>query len=260
MEGGGLNYREWGSGVSVVLVHGFPFDGAIWEATLARLSDVARVLAPDLPGFGGSAAGDGQASMESYAEALAGWLEGLGLDRVVLAGHSMGGYVAFAFARKYPHLLKGFLPVCTRPGPDSDTAREGRYKQAEAVAEEGPQAVVDAMLPRLFSPDSYDTKPDLVEQVKHVMLRQSPDSIRAALFAMASRPDSTPFLPSIEVPCLVISGADDAIIPAGEAEALLRHLRGAEGAVIPASGHMPMLENPAEFDDALRQFLAGIGA
>lgn len=255
-----LNYRESGTGTPLVLVHGFPFDSAIWKQTLDGLSDVAHVLAPDLPGFGGSqGAGQGdEVSIEGYADALAKWVSDLQLGRIMLAGHSMGGYVTFAFARRHPEMLIRLIPVCTRPGADSDTAREGRYKLAAAVKEKGPQAVVDAMMPKLFAEGTEENNATLVDQVRDNMLHQPSASLQAAILAMAARPDATPSLGSIEVPVLVVSGAEDAIIPADEADAMVTQIKGARPVIIQNAGHLPMLENPAEFNAALRDFLGTI--
>ena len=122
-----INHEERGEGVAVVLLHGFPFDHTIWRAQLEGVSEVARVLAPDLPGFGESAPlADAEATMDRYANQLLEWANEVGLDRFVLVGHSMGGYIAFALARIHPERLLGLGLICTRPGPDTDQAREGR--------------------------------------------------------------------------------------------------------------------------------------
>lgn len=243
---------------SLVLLHGFPFDAQIWRGQIDSIRDVARVYAPDLPGFGGSPtlAEGVEASMDAYADAVADWARDVGLDGLVLGGHSMGGYVALAFARKYPEMLRGLVLICTRPGPDTEAAREGRYKLIAEVEERGAQAVVDAMLPKLFAPDTAKRHPEVVDATLETMLRQSPQGITAALRAMAGRPDSTRNLSEIAVPTLIITGAQDAIIPAPEAEAMLAHLPGALHISIDAAGHMPMLENPSDFDSALFSFLS----
>src|SRR6185503_4694548 len=103
-----------------------------------------------LPGFGAAPSLSGEPTMDAYADAIAEWARGQGLGSFILGGHSMGGYVALAFVRRHLKMLSGLALICTRPGPDSEAGREGRYKQIEEVHKRGPQAVVDAMLPKLI--------------------------------------------------------------------------------------------------------------
>jgi 3-oxoadipate enol-lactonase len=253
-----LHYADSGLGDALVLVHGFPFDGKMWSEQLDALSEDVRVLAPDLPGFGESSPLPGKAedaTVGDYAAELAGWARDMGITRLTLAGHSMGGYVAMAFARLYPDMLARLVLVCTRPGPDTVEGRKGRYKTAKDVKERGPQAVVDSMLPKLVSEATRQSKPEVVEHVEEIMQRQSVEGIVAALYAMASRPDSGPSLEQVEVPTLIITGTDDTIIPAGEADKLLDLIPGSRHVAIPDTAHMPMLEDPEAFNDALREFL-----
>jgi pimeloyl-ACP methyl ester carboxylesterase len=215
-----------------------------------------RVIAPDIPGFGRSPALPGEeASMYAYADAIADWAKSEGLQKFALAGHSMGGYVAFAFARRHAEMLSGLVLICTRPGPDSEAGKEGRYKLIDEVRERGPQAVVDAMLPKLFAPATAENNPELVDETRQMMLRQSKVGIAAALAAMANRPDSTGGLDDIQVPTLIITGAEDAIIPAPEAEGMLSRIDGAKHVAIEGAGHMAMLEKPKAFNKALKAFV-----
>ncbi len=255
-----LHSIERGEGTPLVLIHGFPFDHALWKEQLhGAASDEARIIAPDLPGFGRSHHLDGsKASMETYADAIADWAKGEGLGRFALAGHSMGGYIALAFARRHMAMLSGLLLVCTRPGPDSEAGKEGRYKLIAEVEKHGPQAVVDAMLPKLFAPQTYEQQPEVVEETRQMMLRQNTEGIIAAIRSMAERPHSTQGLASIQVPTLIITGAEDAIIPAPEAQGMLAHLPNAKHVIIEGGGHMAMLENANAFNKALKAFIHGL--
>ena len=185
------------------------------------------------------------------------WANQVGLDRFVLAGHSMGGYIAFAFARHHGRMLAGLGLICTRPGPDSEQAKQARYAQIAQAQERGPQAVVEAMHPRLFAPQTRENNPGLVEQVREIMLRQSVPGIVSALLAMASRPDSSPLLPDIAVPTLVVSGSEDAIIPAEEVDLMAAAIPGARQEKIEAAGHMLMMEQPGVLNALLRDLARG---
>ncbi|HUS14837.1 MAG TPA: alpha/beta hydrolase [Chloroflexia bacterium] len=252
-----VHHTEAGQGLPLVLVHGFPFDGTIWAAQLAALGDVARLLVPDLPGFGHSTPLPGPpeaARIEHYAAALLAWADGLGLASFTLAGHSMGGYVALAVARLAPARLAGLVLVGSRAGADTSDGVARRYALAAAVAEHGPIAAVDAMLPRLLgSPYSRQTA-----QVREIMLRQSTSGLLPAIYAMATRPDSTAALATIAAPALLLAGTDDATIPPSESELMRDHLRSAAYVEIPGAGHVPMLEAPEAVNAALRPFVAGL--
>jgi pimeloyl-ACP methyl ester carboxylesterase len=253
-----LAYDERGSGTPLVLLHGFPFDRSIWQAQLDEVGKTARVLAPDLPGFGASPPlAGGEPSIAGYAVQIANWADSVGLRRFALAGHSMGGYIALAFAGAYADRLTGLGLICTRPGPDTEQAREGRYKQIEGVWDRGPQVVVDAMLPRLFSPATREKQPELIDRIREVMLRQTAGGIVAALRAMAGRPDTTRILPNIAVPTLVVSGADDVIIPSQDADLMAAMIPGARQVIIGSAGHLPMLEQPDKLSDVLSDLARG---
>jgi 3-oxoadipate enol-lactonase len=250
-----LNYEETGAGLPVVLIHGFPFDHTIWQAQLEGLGEVARMIGVDVPGFGGSKPLEGKATINGYADAIADWAEKLELGRFVLAGHSMGGYIALAFVRRHSEMLAGLVLVCTKSGADTEEARQNRYKQAEEVKERGPQVVVEAMLPKLLAPNTYESKPEIERRLRTIMLRQKPEGIVAALHAMAARDDSTDFLDSIRVPTLVLAGAEDKIIPPTEGEKLAERIKNARYEAIEGTAHMPMMEDPTALNRALAGFL-----
>lgn len=253
-----LNYVEQGGGTPVVLLHGFPFDHRIWEEQLNEVSKVARVLAPDLPGFGRSATlGDTEPTMDDYAEQVFLWANELGLGKFALVGHSMGGYIAFAFVRHHADMLSGLGLICTRPGSDSEQARRNRYTQIEETWQRGPQVVTDAMLPKLFSQETKDKKPLLIDRTRSIMLAQETAGIVSALRAMAERPDSTSILGGIQVPTLVVSGADDVIIPQQDVDLMAAQIPGARQERIQGAAHMPMMERPDKLNDMLCDLARG---
>ncbi len=258
MPGTRLHYEERGQGEPVVLVHGFPFDHTIWQQQIEDLSRVARVLAVDLPGFGQSEPlGDTQPTMEDYANTLVLWAGQVGLDRFVLVGHSMGGYIALAMMRHFPEMISGLGLVCTRASADTPEARESRYKLIKELWDRGPQAVVDSMLKRLFAPQTLEEHPDVVARIQEVMMRQPVGGMVQALQAMAGRPDSTPLLPLIKAPTLVVSGEHDAIIPGQEVDLMTANIPGAVHEVIRGAGHMPMVEQPDKLSAVLGQLASG---
>ncbi len=244
--------------VPVLLIHGFPLSSSLWDFQIDGLADIARVIAPDLRGFGLSESTLPPASVETYASDCARLLDHLGMDGpVVVAGLSMGGYIAFEFCRRYPERVGGLILASTKAGADSAEAKAGRDKTAATVTAEGVKAVADGMLPKLLAPASYDADPELVTFVRDMMLTSSVDGVVGALAAMRDRPDSTPDLPKIDLPTLVIHGHDDQLIPVKEAELMAGAIPDSEMVVMPGAGHLPNLEWPDVFNEVVREFLEG---
>lgn len=255
-----MHYEDRGAGVPVLLVHGFPLDHTMWAAQIDALAAVARVIAPDLRGFGRTPLARGDAErgivMDEYADDLAELLDVLAVDEpVVLVGFSMGGYIAWQFVRKYSKRLRALVACDTRAGADTDEARAGRLKMAEHVAEWGSARVAEIMLPKLFAPPTFQARPEVVEAARTLIERTSPDGIAAAQRGMAARPDMHDFLPSIQVPTLVLVGEHDAISPPAEMKAIADAISGAEYAEIPEAGHMTTTENPAAVNATVMRFV-----
>jgi pimeloyl-ACP methyl ester carboxylesterase len=262
---GELAYIDRGSGAPVLLVHGFPLDHTMWDSQIETLSQHSRVLAPDLRGFGKSPLGPldatGGISMERYADDLAEFLEALSIgpdQPVIFVGLSMGGYIAWQFVRKYVSRLRGLALLDTRSLADTDEARAGRIKMAENVAEWGSARVAEMMGPKLVAAAVYKANSQVITDLRRVVTNTSPAAIAAAQRGLAARPDMTSFLPKIDVPALVVVGIEDAISPPAEMQAIAGAIPGAEYVVIPDSGHMTTMENPAAVNAALSRFIATV--
>ncbi|MBX6364070.1 MAG: alpha/beta fold hydrolase, partial [Gemmatimonadetes bacterium] len=214
-----MEWRESGRGEAVLLVHGFPLSSALWEEQLRAVPDGWRFIAPDLPGFGASRLdAAGPLTMDGLAYRLVTLLEELGLRRAVVCGLSMGGYIALALWRRHPARVRALVLANTRASADTPSARATRLEDAARVRREGTAALIESMIPRLLPEATRRQKPDLVERLRAMMRAASPEAVAAALEGMAERPDSTPMLHTIEVPALVVAGADDAIIPLADAQ------------------------------------------
>jgi pimeloyl-ACP methyl ester carboxylesterase len=253
-----MHVTDKGTGTpAVILLHGFPLDSRMWAAQLEAISAKHRVLAPDLPGFGKSQP-PAPFTMESLADAvhaMAG--EKLGPNpSFVLAGLSMGGYVSFAYARKYPQTLRGLILVDTKSDADTPEAREGRDKMIATAREKGATAIGDAMQPKLLGPDTGKTRPQIVKKLREMTDSQSPLTLEHALTAMKGRENQTPHLGSIKVPTLIIVGDADAITPPAVAGQMKAGIPKAELAVIRGAGHMSPMEQPEQVNAAMSRFLA----
>ncbi len=248
-----LAYVEQGRGTPVVLLHAFPLSSAMWQAEAGWLADRARVITPDLFGFGRSP----RLEPPSIAGMATGVLELL--DRltprqpVVLGGLSMGGYVAFEVIRQAPQRVKGLALCSTRAAADTPAQRQGRLELIQRIRREGFDAAAQAK--RLLGPTTLASRPAVVERVTQLIGTATPEGISDALLAMANRRDSTDLLGSIVCPTLVIAAEEDAVIPMAESIAMAAAIPGAKIARIAASGHLVNLEQPAPFRAALEPFV-----
>jgi pimeloyl-ACP methyl ester carboxylesterase len=244
---------------AAVLIHAFPLAASMWEPQLKAAPAGWRLVAPDLRGFGGSTAADpdtDQASITDYAADVVDVLAELGIDRAVIGGLSMGGYVTFALLRRTPALATAVVLADTRAGADSLEARATRRSLLAVLEREGAAGVAREVIPRLLGPAAHLDRPDLESVLRRLIKQQSAEAIRGAIARLMDRPDSTPMLPDIRVPALVVVGSDDQVTPPSEAERLASEIPHAELVVIPRSGHLSSLEQPDEFSAALARFLS----
>ncbi len=247
-------YTDEGKGPALFFVHGFPLNRGTWSRQVGAFKAKHRIIAPDLRGLGGTEATDAPVSMSRYAEDLFALMQHLELGPVTLVGHSMGGYVALAFAKAYPQALQGLVLVGTRSGADTAEGAAARRDLAEKVKKEGTAIVVEAMAPKMLSAQNHD--PGMAAAVRGFMLPSGPKGVVGALLGMAERPDMGACLGQIRVPTLVVTGADDTIIPPSESEALAKAIPNAQLNLIPAAGHLVAFECAEAFNEVLRVWMA----
>jgi 3-oxoadipate enol-lactonase len=246
-----------GDGPALLLVHGFPLDHSLWAHQVATLARWRRI-APDLRGAGASDAPDGGYSMATYADDLVRLLDRLQIERAVVAGLSMGGYVAFEMLRRHRARVMGLILVDTRADADSAEARKGREDMMEVARTHGAVAVAERMVPRLLGRSTQQTQPNIVEQVKAMIGRTPVAGIVGALGAMRDRPDSTPLLPTIDVPTLVVVGAEDEVMPPTASRAMASAIPSATMRTIAAAGHLAPLEAPTAVTRVIAEFLEAV--
>lgn len=242
-----------------VFIHAFPLASAMWEGQFKQAPAGWRLLAPDLRGFGGSPAVDGDgdtASIDDYAVDVIDLLSELGIASAVIGGLSMGGYVTFAVLRRAPEMVRGLVLADTKSGADSLEARGNRRGMLALLDREGPAGIARDMAPKLVGPVTQAERPELEAGVRRLIKQQSATAIRGALVRLMDRPDATPQLSSIRVPTLILVGADDAITPVAESQRMASAIGTAELVTIPKAGHLSNLEQPDTFNGALSAFLA----
>jgi 3-oxoadipate enol-lactonase len=251
-----LAYETAGTGAPVVLLHGFPFNRSLWREQVEALGHAQRVIAPDLRGFGATTATNEPATMETYAADVCALLDELELERVVLGGLSMGGYVALAFYRRYPERVRALILADTRPQADTEEARRTRELQAQRALAAGMQEIAEAMLPKLLTRATRANRPEIVARVREMILSISPVGAAAALRGLALRRDQTDLLAEINVPTLIMVGNEDEITPPFVAEQMQRAIRGSQLEVVEGASHCANLERADEFNHALINFLS----
>lgn len=257
-----MHHDETGTGTPLLLIHGFPHDRTLWAPQLAGLADTARVIAPDLRGFDAWAdlpdrqAGDRPVlTMEDHARDLRDLLDALHIEQAVIAGLSMGGYVALAFLAAFPKRTRGLVLCSTRAGADTDDGRKGRQAMADRVLREGTAGLAEELAPKMLSAATRAARPRLIAEVRTMIARQRPAAVAAAALGMAQRLDRRPMLPGIRVPTLVLTGDADEMIPDTESRAMAAAVPGSRLVVVPDAGHLVGLEAPEAFDRAVRSFL-----
>lgn len=255
--GRSVGFDDVGSGDAIVFVHGFPHRRSMWASQIEALAEQARCLTVDLRGFGESAPGDSP-SMDTYADDVIALLDERKVNRAVICGLSMGGYVAFALWRRYPARVRGLVLMDTKAGADTPEAAEKRKGMIEQAKQRGSAAVADAMITGMVGKSTRAKCPEVVDAV-HRMLESAPvPGIIGALQAMITRPDSTPTLATIDVPTMIIVGSEDTLTPPKEAEAMHAGITGSRLEVIEGAGHVSNLERPAAVNHVLSEFLASI--
>lgn len=252
-----ISYTDSGQGPRILLfIHGFPLCREAWAQQIPAFAPTHRVLAPDLRGLGESETTEGATDMARYADDLAALLVALKIKQATLIGHSMGGYVALAFMERHPDRVGGLVLVGTRAGADSAEAAAKRRATAVKVRTEGPAFLVEDMTPKMLAANNRDH--ELAQQVRALMAPSKAAGVASALEGMANRPDMTARLGQIQVPTLVITGAEDTLIPPSESELLAKHITGAELAILPSAGHLVAFEQAEAFNGRLRAWLAGM--
>jgi 3-oxoadipate enol-lactonase len=249
-----LAYDEAGSGIPLLFIHGWPHDRTLWAGQLSGLSHVARCIAPDLRGFGESTV-RGPWSMEQYADDLAEFMTALHVERAVICGLSMGGYIAYSLLRRHPHLVQALVLPSTRATADTEEARARREKLIAFVGEYGVEPLAGRQLPAMVGETTLQHRTDVKDRLLALMAKAPRDGVIGALRAMADRCDSTDMLAGIRVPTLVINGEEDTFTPTEEMRAMAAAIPGSRFVTLPECGHACAFERPDEFNRLVEIFL-----
>lgn len=189
-----LAFNDQGSGFPLVFLHAFPLNRSMWTEQENALSSQFRVMTIDLRGHGESDAPLWHYTLDQAADDVCGLLDHLSIKQAVFVGLSMGGYILFAFYRKYAERVKGMVLADTRAQADTEDGKRARFEMAQIAYKRGSSAIADIMIPKLLSPGTIQTRPELVQRVRGMIEGNQVSGIAGDLMAMAQRPDSVPFL------------------------------------------------------------------
>lgn len=253
-----LYTRSTGEGLPVVLLHAFPLSSAMWLAQRETLSAVCKVITPDLRGFGGSVLADDDPSLDVMADDVVRLLDHEGIDRAVVGGLSMGGYVTMALCRRHPDRVLGVVLADTKASADPEPARANRERIAAAVLDGDTSILVEEVFPALLGTTTAQRRAMVSGRVRGLVQSAPPKAVAWAQRAMAARPDSFDTLRGLKVPALVIVGEEDALTPLSDAETMVEAVPDARLTVIGKAGHLSAVEQPEAFNRAVSDFIAGL--
>ncbi len=243
-----LHVTITGSGPAVLLLHAFPCDGGLWEAQAAALAEAGyHVIVPDLPGFGRSALPSAEPSLDSLGAVILEHLDEVGVTECIVAGSSVGGYLAAAILRSRLSLVAGLIMVGTKATADSDEARANRLRLADLVVAESESTgriLEQSVVPNLLGPTSWASRPQVAARVRAWADGARAETVAWYQRAMASRPDSVGDLASLAVPALVVWGPEDALSPRSEQDVMLAALADGRLTEVPQAGHLCTIEQP----------------
>jgi 3-oxoadipate enol-lactonase len=257
VNGGEIFYVDVGvsKATPIVLIHGFPFSHEMWDPQIEALQKRFRVIAYDLRGHGKSGVGDGQYTLEFFVDDLLALLDHLKIEKAVLCGLSMGGYIALRTVERNPGRVRGLILVDTQAKADSNEAKLKRAAAIKSVKANGVKAYAEGFVKSVFAPQTFANNKAAVEKIRRIIQSNSSLGICGALLALASRTETTEALSGIKVPTLILVGEHDALTPPSASQEMRNKIPNSEIHVIPNAAHMSNLENSKEFNKQLLDFL-----
>jgi len=252
-----LSVREYGSreNQSIIFVHGFPFDHTMWENQIKELQKDHHVVVYDIRGLGESYVGDGQYTMEAYVNDLFSVIDGLQLEKPVLCGLSMGGYISFRAVEVDQKKFGGLILLDTKPSSDDDNGKLVRANNINKINVEGLASFAEEFVSNLFADESKEELKSVYKKTIKTASSHNPTGVKGALIAMLSRTDTTKFLKKIKLPTLVMVGSFDKLTPPTVMREISKKIKDSEFAIVPRAGHMSPLENPEFVNDMIRGFI-----
>lgn len=251
-----ISYADQGEGEALILLHGFCGSSSYWEEVVPELARQYRCIVPDLRGHGATDAPEGPYTIEQMGNDVLGLMDELHIQKAVLLGHSMGGYVTLAIAEQHPERLQAFGLVHSTAYPDGEEAKEKRLRAVSTIRNDGIVSFVDGLVPGLFAPEHVKSFGEKVQRVKEIGYQTPPQGAAGAAMAMRERPDRRDVLSAASLPVLLVAGEKDAIVPpermfTSDKPNVVQH-------VIAEAGHMSMYEAPGSLIQIIKEFMSGL--
>jgi 3-oxoadipate enol-lactonase len=244
----------------VIFLHGFPFSHEMWKGQIELVNKQFRAIAYDIRGHGKSYVGEAQFTIEHHVDDLIGLLDYLKIEKSVIVGLSMGGYITLRALERNPERFRAAVLCDTKSEGDTTEGKLKRFDSMKGVREHGPEVFAEAFVKNVFAPESFRTKPEAVAFIKNIIKSTPALSIAGTLLALAARTDTSPSLPHIKVPTLILVGEKDVTTPPRDSQLMHNKIAGSELHLIPNAAHLSNLENPEEFNKHLFAFLQRVAA
>jgi len=255
-----ISYNDEGeSGAPVIIfIHGFPFNKSMWDEQLEALKGNYRVIAYDVRGHGNSDAGKGDFSIDLFAKDLINFMDALIIDKAMLCGLSMGGYIALNAVENYPDRFDALILSDTNCIADTPEAKEKRLKTIESIKKNGVEKFAEESIKNLFAPESLSTKKEEIDSVREMIVNTSKQSLYKTLRAFYERKETCSGLQDINIPVLIMVGNEDKITPPEAAQMMHEKIEDSVLFIIEHAGHLSNLENPIDFNIQLEKLVSTV--
>lgn len=240
---------------TIIFIHGFPLNKAMWNKQIEEFKENYRVIAYDIRGHGITDAGDEEFSIELFVKDLLSFMDVLKIDKTILCGLSMGGYIALNAIENHPERFDALILCDTNCAADSSEAKEKRMKTIEIIKEKGIEQYAEESLKKLFAPISFSKHPEEIAIVSEMIINTSEEALFKTLHALAERAETCTKLDEIQVPVLIMVGKEDEITPPEAALSMHEKMKSSTIHIIDHAGHLSNMESPEQFNDQLRKFL-----
>jgi len=252
-----VSYDDFGEGaIPLIFLHGYPFDKKMWNYQLEFFKSSYRVIAYDIRGFGRSIDEDSTLSIDLFSEDLIKFMDVMRIEKAVICGLSMGGYIALNAHQKFPDRFEALVLCDTQCIADTAESKEKRHKSMKDIATNGVENFNDEFIKHVFHKDSFTNKKEVVEQIKSVVFSNTQHIISHGLEVLAERAESCSTLWKVQIPTLIMCGREDEVTPLAQSEYMHQYIEGSVLQVIENAGHLSNLEQPHEFNKHLGDFLS----
>jgi 3-oxoadipate enol-lactonase len=243
---------------AIIFIHGFPFNKSMWNKQVGALEDNYRVIAYDIRGHGNTETGNGDFSIDLFVKDLLALMDNLKIDKTMLCGLSMGGYIALNAIENYPQRFNALILSDTHCIADTPEAKDKRMKAIESIRKSGSEKYADENIKNLFAPESFTSRKEEVAYVREMIIKTSEQSLCKTLLALSVRKETCTKLSEIKVPVLIMVGKEDKITPPAAAQLMHEKIKNSFLRIIDYAGHLSNMENPGEFNEYLNKFVASV--